>query len=313
MSTAPPPPPGGHRAGDGSPRPLDAGGASVAQRISEGLAQLHAGKGDDALAAFAAAVSRAEQIGDAAGLSEALRHQSSVHRQRSEWSEAVALARRAADAARAAGLGDALAQAYNAEAVVHQSRGAFEEAETLLAEAFVSTDNDRVLGAVLANLGSIAAQRGDLEAARTHLVGSARKFRDCHYFLGEATVLNNLGRLGLDQGNARVALPMLQDALGAARRAGDTELVAIVQRNLAEATGLLGDPDAAEQLALTALAAFTAEGNEARRAECLRILGELDEARGNHERAVERWTEALAIANAPPLERERIEARLRGE
>jgi tetratricopeptide (TPR) repeat protein len=174
----------------------------------------------------------------------------------------------------------------------------------------MTSDDRRLAGAVLANLGSIAAQRGDLAAARTHLLGSARNFRDCHYFLGEASVLNNLGRLCLDQGNARVGLPMLHDALGAAKRAGDTELIAIVQRNLAEALGLSGDHDGAEAIAVSALETFTAEGNAARRAECLRVLGELDEARGNRTRAVERWRAALAIADAPPLERERVEARL---
>ena len=285
--------------------------AAVAERIAAGMARLHAGDGDGALAAFGEAARLATELGDLAGQSAALRHQSIVRRQRSEWEEAIALAHRAADVARSAGLRDALAEAYNAEAVVHQSRGAFAEAEALLAEAHATTADRRLLGAVLANLGSIAAQRGDIEAARVHLIGSAQKFRDSGYALGEASVLNNLGRLGLDQGNARVALPMLQDALGAARRAGDAELVAIVQRNLAEATGLAGDPDAAESLALTALETFTAEGNAARRAECLRILGELDEARGNRARAVERWRAALAIADAPPPERERIEQRLK--
>ena len=285
--------------------------ASVAERIADGMAHLRAGDGDGALAAFDDAARLATGLDDVAGLSAALRHQSIVRRQRSEWDEAIVLAHRAADVARDGGLRDALAEAYNAEAVVHQSRGAFAEAEALLAEAFVTTDDRRLLGAVLANLGSIAAQRGDLEGARTHLLGSAKEFRACDYFLGEASVLNNLGRLCLDQRNVRIALPMLQDALGAARRAGDAELVAIVQRNLAEAVGLSGNPDGAESLAATALETFTAEGNEARRAECLRILGELDEARGNRARAIERWRAALAIADAPPLERERIEERLK--
>lgn len=303
-------PPSGSQPND-DPSRRSAPRAAVAERIADGMAHLHAGDGDAAIASFTDARRIAGELRDVAGLSAALRHESIVRRQRSEWGEAIALARQAADAARGAGLRDALAEAYNAEAVVHQSRGAFAEAESLLADAFASTDDDRLLGAVLANLGSIAAQRGDLEGARTHLIGSARKFRDSHYFLGEASVLNNLGRLGLDQGNGRVALPMLQDALGAARRAGDAELIAIVQRNLAEAMGLAGDPDGAEAVAITALGTFTAEGNHARRAECLRILGELDAARGNRAGALERWRTALRIAEAPPLERERIEARLR--
>jgi tetratricopeptide (TPR) repeat protein len=307
MPPAPPP----SSPGDESPPRPDKPRASVAERIADGVAHLRAGDGDGAIASFEDAAQVATGLDDVAGLSAALRHLSIVQRQRSEWDEAIALARRAADVARAGGLRDSLAEAYNAEAVVHQSRGAFAEAEALLAEAYVTTADRRLLGAVLANLGSIAAQRGDLEGARTHLLGSAKEFRACGYFLGEASVLNNLGRLGLDQGNVRIALPLLEDALGAARRAGDAELVAIVQRNLAEAMGLAGNPNDAEALAVTALETFTAEGNEARRAECLRILGELDEARGNHARAVERWRAALAIADAPPLERERIEARLR--
>lgn len=309
MSPVPPPPTPGNDAADQPSRPTEPS-ASVAERIADGMARLRAGDGDGALAAFAAAARIATETDDAAGLSAALRHQSIVRRQRSEWDEAVALAHRAAETARAAGLRDALAEAYNAEAVVHQSRGAFGEAETLLAEAYVTTDDRRLIGAVLANLGSIAAQRGDHASARVHLLGSAKEFRACGYFLGEASVLNNVGRLGLDQGNARVALWMLKDALGAARRAGDAELVAIVQRNLAEAVGLVGDRDEAEAIAVTALETFTASGNAARRAECLRILGELDEARGNRTGAIARWHAALAIADAPPLEHERIAARL---
>lgn len=308
MPDVPPPRPEQQAAGQPS-RPEEPG-APAAERIADGMARLRAGDGDGALVSFADAARLATETDDAAGLSAALRHQSIVLRQRSEWDEAAALARRAAEAARAAGLRNALAEAYNAEAGVHQSRGAFDEAEQLLAEAFVTTDDRRLLGVLYANTGSIAAQRGDLEAARHQFLASAREFRACGYALGEATVLNNFGRTGLDQGNGRVAAPMLRDALGAALRGGDAEQIAVVRRNLAEALWLTGELDEAEAVAVTALEALTVAGNEARRAECLRVLGEIDEARGDRAGAVARWRAALAASVAAPPERERILARL---
>lgn len=280
--------------------------------IAAGLAAMRAGDSDGALAAFAAAETQAATDDDPAALSSALRHQSLIWRQRSDWDRAGALAQRAADVAEAAGLREPLAEAYNAAAIVHQARGAYDVAEPLLKAVLTLTYDQRVLGAALANLGSVAALRGDLEGARRRFLEAAQRFRACGYSFGEASVLNNVGRAGLDKGNALVSAPLLRDALGAARRAGDAELTAIVQRNLAEALGLRGETVEAQQVAHDALATFTAEGNEARRAECLRILGELAERDGDHDLARARFTEALAAAHAgtSPVEVERATARL---
>jgi tetratricopeptide (TPR) repeat protein len=280
--------------------------------IAAGLAAMRAGDSDGALAAFAAAEVHATDADDPAALSSALRHQSLVWRQRSDWDRAGALAQRAAEVAEAAGLREPLAEAYNAAAIVHQARGAYELAEPLLQAVLSLTYDQRVLGAALANLGTAAALRGDLEGARRRFLEAAQRFRACGYSFGEASVLNNVGRAGLDKGNALVSAPLLRDALGAARRAGDAELTAIVQRNLAEALGLRGEIAEAEEVAREALATFTTEGNEARRAECLRILGELALRDGRPETARERFAEALAAAQAgaSPIEVERATERL---
>lgn len=281
-------------------------------RIAAGLAAMRAGDSDGALAAFTAAEEHAAAADDPAALSSALRHQSLVWRQRSDWERAGALAQRAVAVAEAAGLREPLAEAYNAVAIVHQARGAYDAAEPLLQAVLTLTYDQRVLGAALANLGSVAALRGDLEAARRRFLEAAQRFRACGYFFGEASVLNNVGRAGLDKGNALVSAPLLRDALGAARRAGDAELTAIVQRNLAEALGLRGENAEGETLAREALAAFTAGRNEAGRAECLRILGEFAERAGDATSARARFTEALAAARAgaSPTEVELATARL---
>ena len=166
----------------------------------------------------------------------------------------------------------------------------------------------RVLGA------RAAAMRGDLDGARRRFLDAAQRFRACGYAFGEATVLNNVGRAALDRENALVSAPLLRDALGAARRAGDAELTAIVQRNLAEALGLRGERAEAESVAGEALATFTAEGNEARRAECFRILGEIAARAGDTAAARARFAEALAAARAgaSPVEIDRATARLAG-
>jgi len=276
----------------------------IADEIAKGLARLRAGDGSEALDAFAAAEALARANGDEIGLANALRHSSLVWRQRSDWDRAAALAREAVEVARAAGVREPLAEALNAEAIVHQSRGAFDIAVPLLEEAASTASERRTIAVARANLGSIAAQRGDLETARNHFIEAARSFRSAGYAFGEASVLNNFGRAGLDAGNGRVAAPMLEDALGAAKRAGDAELIAIVQRNLAEAYGLLGRHELAQSLATFALETFTAEGNQARRAECLRILGELARATGDDALALRLLEEARSEARASGVEAE---------
>jgi tetratricopeptide (TPR) repeat protein len=282
------------------------------ERIAAGMTALRAGDTDAALAAFESAEAEARATDDAVLLSTALRHQSLVLRQRSEWDRAIGLARAAADAARAAGLREELAQALNAEGIVHESRGALDEAAVPLREAASLTSDSRVLAIVLANLGSLAAQQGDLATARRYFLDAAARFRDAGYAFGEAAVLNNFGRAALDRGNARVALPMLDDALGAARRAGDSELTALVRRNRAEALVLLGQHHEGESEAAGALAVFSGAANHVRCAECLRVLADAACARRDVDGARARLREALAAADAggAVLERERIAERL---
>jgi tetratricopeptide (TPR) repeat protein len=217
---------------------------------------------------------------------------------RAEWDEALAAAGRAAAAARDAELPDQAAEALNVEAMVHQARGDFAVASELFEQILAVRTSDRVRGAALQNLGSIAAQRGDFETARQRFLASHQCFRRAGYLRGEAVVLANFGRAAVDCGNFRVAVDMLKQAVSAAKRLGNSELAAITTMNYAEALAGLRDFDQAYTLASGALEHFTATGNSWRRVECLRLLGDIRRDRGEVADAEQTYASAIADATA---------------
>jgi tetratricopeptide (TPR) repeat protein len=277
--------------------------------LQTGLAALRAGDLDRALGGFVAAEAAAARAGDAEARSAALRHQSFVWRQRADWMRALDCAERAIAEAEGAGLRDATAEALNAKATVFQAQGDFARAEPILRQAAEVSFDRRVQALAYANLGAIAAERGDLTHARQHFLAAAERFRQAGYYFGEAVTLNNFGRAALDVGNARLGLPMLQDAREAARRAADAELLGIVLTNLAEAHERLGQAAEGEREGGEALVIFTRLANHVRRAECLRVLGALAAWRGDRPLARTRYESALEAADAAGTipERTRIE------
>jgi tetratricopeptide (TPR) repeat protein len=298
-----------------SPPPIDPldPDAARANPLDVGLAALRAGDLDRALGGFVAAEADAACAGDAGARSAALRHQSFVWRQRADWARALDCAERAIAEAETAGLRDATAEALNAKATVFQAQGDFAQAEPILRQAAEVSFDQRVQALAYANLGAIAAERGDLTVARQHFLAAAERFRHAGYHFGAAVTLNNFGRAALDLGNARLGLPMLQDARAAARTAADAELLGIVLTNLAEAHERIGEAAEGEQEGEEALAIFTRLANHVRRAECLRVLGALAAARGDRALARSRYESALAAADAAGTipERARIEEALK--
>ncbi|NUQ20179.1 MAG: tetratricopeptide repeat protein [Gemmatimonadaceae bacterium] len=241
------------------------------------------------------------------------RHVAGVYRLRSDWAEAIAAARRAAEIAEQVGIRELFAEALNAEAIVYQMQGDFDRAVPLLERMLYVTADQKGKGIALQNLGSIAAQRGDFETARRHFMQSHDCFQRAGYTHGVAFVLNNFGRAALDHANARMAQSMLQSALQAARDIGDRDLEALVNSNLAEAALALGETDEASRLLDAAQSRFAAEGNRLRETECMRLRGELAEKLGDHAGAISSSERAHAVATELDArqEIERTAARLR--
>ena len=227
---------------------------------------------------------------------EALRWQAIVHHMRSEWDAALAAATQGTELAEAANLPELAAEVLNVQAAVHQARGDFARAVALFEQILAGKTSDRVRGAALQNLGSIAAQQGDFDTARQRFLASHQLFKRAGHLRGEVVVLNNFGRAAVDNGNFRVAADMLPQALSAAKRLGDADLVAITTMNYAEALAGLRDLARASTLASQALEHFTATGNSWRRVECLRLVGDIRRDSGDTAQAARHYDDGLAVA-----------------
>ena len=262
--------------------------------LTEGVALQKAGMLPQALRRFIEAANDP----DPRVAAEALRRQASIHRLNSRWTEAIAATRASADLARRHAQADLEAEALNAEAIVYQVRGAFDEAIPLLKRVLelVGAAYPKIRGNALQNLGAIAAQQGDFPAARSRFLEAAEAFRKAGYAWGEANVLNNFARAALDHGNFTLAADMLRNAHGAARRVGDKDLISLSLMNLAEATLALGDPHQAQQQAEEALMFFSAADNAPRQIECLRILGDIFNSQGTRDASHSCWEQALQLA-----------------
>jgi eukaryotic-like serine/threonine-protein kinase len=263
------------------------------QHLEQGLSHQTGGRLTEALDCYRLASAAAD---DAALRADALRREAIVHHMRSEWDAALDAAARAAEVAVAAGLADQAAEALNVTALVHQARGEFAAAVTLFERILDSTANNRVRGAALQNLGSVAAQQGDFETARKHFRASHDCFRRAGYLRGEAVVLINFGAAAVDHGNFRVASDLLPQAIAAARKLGDAELGFLASKNYAEALAGLRELPRAEELARGALEHFTATGNAWRRVECLRLLGDVRRDQGDAAEAERHYAAALTLA-----------------
>lgn len=262
--------------------------------LAEGVALQKAGDLAGALRCF----KQAAHDPDPRIASEALRRQASIHRLSSHWSDAVAATRASADLARQYGHVDLEAEALNAEAIVYQVRGAFDDALPLLERVLqlAGTAHPKIRGNALQNLGAIAAQKGDFPTARGRFLEAAEAFRKAGYDWGEANVLNNFGRAALDHGNFKLAAEMLRSAHGAARRVGDKDLISLSLMNMAEAALGLGDARQAQEQAEEAMMFFSAADNAPRQIECLRILGDVFHAQGVRDASVSCWEQALQLA-----------------
>jgi len=268
------------------------------------------GKVDDALAHYRTAESLAGA--DAWLLSEVLRRQAYLHHARSEWELSLDLARRAASTAENAQLSDQQAEALIAVAWVHVARGAYEDAVPQLEKVASLTEDHRITGLALHNLGAIAAERGNWELSRAHFMESVKRFQAAGYQRGVAFAHNNYGRAALDHGNYVLAVDLLQQAVSSAKKAADADLLALATMNVAEALAGTGELTRAETMAKVALQHFTSAGNGWRRVECERLLGDLELRSERRNEACVWWESALETARTigAQLEVVKLEERL---
>jgi tetratricopeptide (TPR) repeat protein len=227
---------------------------------------------------------------------EALTHQADVHRTRCEWEQGLSAARTAQEIAYRAQLLRRWADAIIAEANILICLGDFATAIPKLEGLVADSDDPRVRGIALQNLGSIRAESGQLRAAERAFSESLGNFHKAGYSRGEAIALNNLGRLAQDSKDPVRARPFLERAVKLAREVEDSELAAIASLNLAWALSAEGDLERSQDLAMAALGYFSDCNNRWREIECLRLIGDINERQNNFDDAVRCYEVGLKLA-----------------
>ncbi len=266
--------------------------ASERDQLEEGLRLQKAGLLEEALQLYDAA----SRSGDETIRALALCRKADLYRVWSRWEQAADSAREGAAVARKAGEYSLYAEAINAEANVYHQRGEFDTALPLYERVLELPVDDRIRGLALQNMGSIAAQREDLDAAERLFLDSYWCFRRAGYDWGVAFVLNNQAAAALDRGRYASAATIARQAMEAARQVDDFELLGIATLNYAEALAAQDDLPHAESLAAGALGFFVLAKSEVHRAQCLRVLGDIYVRRGETSRARACYMQGLEVA-----------------
>ena len=269
-----------------------ASGRDASALLREGIRIEGIGDLKGAIALFGAA----SHASDPATAAEALTRLADARRSCSEWDGALAAARAGQQTARLAGLESLELHALIAEANVLLCRGQFHDARTIFQAVIERTDDQRMRGLALQNIGSILAQQGELGAAERCFSESYGQFQRAGYRRGEATALLNYGRVTFERGDHSLAADLLCQAVTIAREVGHGELIALATQHLAEINAKQGDIDSAEDLASEALGFYAGCGNRWREIECLRLIGSINEQRGDHVNAAHCYERGIRLA-----------------
>jgi tetratricopeptide (TPR) repeat protein len=222
-----------------------------------------------------------------------------VHRIVSNWMDAIREATEAARIAMEAGDGDLAAEAMNVEVGVYQLRGDFDAGWRLGKRALDHARGPRVRGMLLQNLGAIAAQRGEFHTAERCFTASMEQFKAARYEIGMSVALNNASAAARDAGDFERALELAVLATEVADRIDAIDMRILARQNEAHALLELGRLPKAEVLLSEALGHYAATKNVLRHAECLEIMGRIDELKPGYRDAARKCYElAVSMARA---------------
>ncbi len=152
----------------------------------------------------------------------------------------------------------------------------------------------------LNNLGKVLLDLGNHEGARGCLGAALRIVEDLDHEIGQAAVLTMLGRLEMESGDAAAALRLFQRSLEIAQRIGDERDMAWTSRRMGEVLRVLGQREAAVMKLHDARWLATRIGDRSAQASSLAELGTLHHEHGDLQAAAAYCEEALRIAEAIP-------------
>jgi putative nucleotidyltransferase with HDIG domain len=241
--------------------------------LTDGRNHERAGRGDEALASYAAAAA-ASGVGDAGVRAIALRRQAALLRRRLQFDRAIDLAYESLTTAASVGDVVAVAEGYNALAGIHIDRGDLEKARAALDRALrTGMADDDVRARIEQNFGIIANIEGDLGEAVTRYQASLAAFRRTNDQRGCAIAYHNLGAASADHKRWADADRFFSSSLDIAGAIGDLHLQALALLNRTEVHLARQRYEDARSSAEEALALFDRLGERQGKAAAYRFFG----------------------------------------
>ncbi len=173
-----------------------------------------------------------------------------------EWNRAEDAHREALTLAAAEGDHDRVAWATAALAEIARKQGRYDDATIMLEEServFDEIGDEAGKGRVLHLVGTLSAQRGDLETARHAYQESLAIRRQLGDLAGSASLLSNLGVVAEYTGDLDEASRFHEEALAARTSLGDKWAIAVSNTNLGTIAEMSGDFERARDLFNTAM------------------------------------------------------------
>jgi putative nucleotidyltransferase with HDIG domain len=192
-------------------------------------------------------------------------------------------------AATQSGSQSAIAQALNVVAIVHQTGGDLDLAESFYTEARISAQSigdEEALAMIDQNLGTVASIRGDMHAAIDAFQSSLQGYRKLGRRDQAAQVLNNIGLTYSDMGEldrAEEAYAEAEQTFGEEKDHNNTLNLSLNQVQLCIVTGKFDDAHDR----VSALLPLTPEMAPSWRGEVFRHVGVIARERGDYMKAAE--------------------------
>ncbi len=177
---------------------------------------------------------------------------------------------------------DAVAAATMAAGVVAYGLGDLDEAEAALQKVArpESGEDERRAGVVVAFLGHVARERGQLDAAGAHYAAAATAYARAGNKRGTAWTNHDLALLALDEGRYADGERLLRDAVTLFDEMGYEWAVAVCACLLAGILAHRGAADEASVLVGRALVLHGRIGDRRGMAQCLEVVAEVSLLRG---------------------------------
>jgi CHAT domain-containing protein len=254
-----------------------------------------------ALLGFKLAQSLGEQIGDQAGVSDALNGSGYVHWLQGNYAQALALFQQSLALREKQGDKRGIGRVFGNLGNVHRVQGDYGQAleyyEKSLA-IFEAVDDKKQLGIALGNIGVVYVAQGQFARALDYYKKSLALSEATDDQLGVAITLGNIGAVYRKQGNYAQALTHYQKSLALSEAIGDQVGIAQMLNNTGTVYRIQGNYAQALECYQKSLALRESLNDKDGIASALSAIGSILDAQGHHAKAAEYYQKSQALSEA---------------